>query len=400
MWSVAMTGIDIEAVRAETPGCESVIHLNSCGAGLMPAPVLSALHEHLDLEARIGGYEAEDRARPAIERTYDALAEMLNCRREEIALVENATVGWCMAFYGLPFAPGDRILTAQSEYASNYIAYLQRQKRDGVEISVVPNDDHGQLDVAALSEMIDDRVKLISVTHVPTNGGLINPVAEIGRVAQDAGVPFLVDACQSAGQLPLDVEAIGCDMLTATGRKYLRGPRGTGFLYVRSSILDKLEPPFLDLRAAEWTAPDTYRMLPDARRFENWENYVAGQIGLGAAVDYAASLGIETIAQRVQTLADQLRTMLAAIDGITVRDLGLNKSGIVSFDMAGVASSYIVEVLRDQGINIHKSSVSSTRHDMEARGLSELNRVGVHYYNTEDELDRLVTALTAIRGNG
>lgn len=388
--------IDIERIRAETPGVGHVIHLNNCGAGLMPRPVLDALTRHLTLEAQIGGYEAAEQAAADIEHCYDAIAGLLNCRREEIAVVENATVGWDMAFYGLPLKPGDKVLTAVSEYASNAIAYLQKARQCGMEIVVVPNDEHGQLDVSALRNLIDDRVKLISVTHVPTNGGLINPAAEIGKVARSAGIPYLLDACQSAGQLPLDVEALGCDMLSATGRKYLRGPRGTGFLYVRESMLDRLEPPFLDLHAAQWTGRDSFEMRPDARRFENWENYVAGKIGLGVAVDYATGLGLQAIAERVQILAGRIRDGLSALPGVTVRDLGREKSGIVSFTVQAHEPPTLKAALASKGINISTSGASSTRFDMEARGLQQMSRLGVHYYNTEDEIDRFIDELGAL----
>ena len=327
--------IDIERARRDTPAASEVVHFNNAGAALMPAPVLQAQLRHLQLEAEIGGYEAAAAADDRIEAIYDSIARLLNADRGEIALVENATVAWDMAFYSVAFAAGDRILTAEAEYASNYIAFLQVARRSGAVVEVVPSDEAGELDVEALERMIDERVKLIAITHVPTNGGLVNPAAAIGRVARAHGILYLLDACQSVGQMPIDVAAIGCDMLSATGRKYLRGPRGTGFLYVRRAVLDRLEPPFLDLQAATWVEPDRYEMRPDARRFENWERNVAGQLGLGAAVDYALGWGLADIAGRVEPLAAELRRRLAAIPGVSVRDLGRRRCGIVTFTVEG-----------------------------------------------------------------
>ena len=248
--------------------------------------------------------------------------------------------------------------------------------------------------------MIDARTKLIAVTHVPTNGGLVNPAAEIGAVARAHGIPFLLDACQSVGQLPLDVEAIGCDMLSATGRKFLRGPRGTGFLYVRRAILDRLRPPFLDLHSARWTGEREYAIEQGATRFEMWESSIACRLGLGAAADYALAVGVEAIAARIVTLAETLRVRLAAIPDVAVHDLGRVRCGIVTFTVPGVTAREAAARLRAQGINTSVSTAPFARWDMAPRGLAELVRASPHAYNTEDELGRFVAAVAALRPGG
>ncbi len=388
--------IDVARARAETPGTRHVIHLNNAGAALPPQPVIDAVAGHLDLEARIGGYEAAARNASRLERTYDAVATLLNASREEIALVESATVAWGMAFNALSFSPGDRILAARAEYSANIIPFLQAARRTGAVVEVIPNDERGQTSVEALEAMIDGRVKLIAITHIPTNGGLVNPAAAIGRVARRHGIPYLLDACQAVGQMPLDVEELGCDFLSATGRKFLRGPRGTGFLYVRKDWLDRIEPHTLDLYGATLVAPDRYEMRPDARRFEMWESNVAARIGLGVAVDYALSWGLEAIRDRAFALADGLRAQLAAVPGVTVHDLGAERCAIVTFTVDGAASARVKAALGEQGINLSVSTASSTRFDMDARGLTDLVRASPHYYNDEEEVERLVKAVRAL----
>ena len=388
------TSLDIERARNDTPACRDIIHFNNAGMSLTPTPVQDAVFQHLLREAERGGYEAELEAQPAIEHTYDSLATLLNCGREEIAVTENATRAWDMLFYSLPLRPGDRILTAQCEYGSNYIAMLQRAKQTGASVEAVPNDETGQLSVQHLREMLDERVKLIAMTRVPTNGGLVNPAEEVGQVAKQAGVLYLLDACQSVGQMPIDVQAIGCDMLTATGRKFLRGPRGTGFLYVNQAILPRLEPPFLDMQAAEWTTPTTYQIRDDARRFETWETNIAGKIGLGVAVDYALQWGLEAIEQRVTRLAFLLRQQLSEISGVTVRDQGQRQCGIVTFTVDGLPSLRVKDHLAARNINVWTSPQRSTLLDMTARGLADVVRASVHYYNTEAEIAQVCRCIT------
>lgn len=385
--------IDVRRARRDTPGCTQVLHFNNAGAALPPQPVVDAQLHHLQREAEVGGYEAAAEAEPALQHTYQSLATLLGCAPDEVAIVENATRAWDMAFYGLDLHAGDRILTSTASYASNYIAMLQVAQHTGAVIDVVPPDETGQVDVDRLRALLDDDVALIALTHVPTNGGLVNPAAEVGAVAQEAGVPFLLDACQSAGQMPLDVDTLGCTMLSATGRKFLRGPRGTGVLYVRRDWIERLEPPFLDLHAATWVAPDRYTVRTDARRFETWEGYVAGKVALGVAADYAREYGLEAIFTRIQRLAATLRHRLAALPGVTVHDRGRVLGGITTFSTDALNARALQRRLRAVGINTSVSTPSSTRLDAEERALPDMVRASVHYYNTEAEIDRFCTAV-------
>jgi selenocysteine lyase/cysteine desulfurase len=385
--------IDVEQARRDTPGCEHVIHLNNAGSSLPPRQVLDAVIGHVELEGRIGGYEAHAQNERHVERFYGAAAELIGAHSREIAFCSSATRAWDMAFYGFAFKRGDRIVTSIADYISNYIAYIQVAERTGAEIVTVPNDEHGQVSVDALRELVDERVKLIAITHVPTNSGLVNPVAEVGAVARAAAIPYLVDACQSAGQIPLDVESIGCDALSATGRKFLRGPRGTGFLYVRGSLLERLEPPLLDMRAADWVAPDRYELRRDGRRFEEWEQDYAGKVGLARAIDYALESGIGAIWERVQQLGERLRALLSEVEGVTVHDPGQVRCGIVTFAVDGVPAERIKTALARERINVTVSATSSAVIDTLERNLPDLVRASVHYFNTDDELARAVACV-------
>ncbi|MGH9212086.1 MAG: aminotransferase class V-fold PLP-dependent enzyme [Acidimicrobiales bacterium] len=387
---------DVERARAETPGCDKVLHLNNAGASLPPRPVLEAQLDWLQEEAVSGGYELAERRSADIERARAEVGELLGARPAEIALVENATFAWHQAFWSLPLRPGDRILTCTTEYASSYLSYLQAQRRRGVIVEVIPDDESGQVSLTALADRLEADgapVGLVGMTHVPTNGGLVNPVVEIGALCRAAGVPFLLDACQSVGQMPVDVDAIGCDLLAATGRKFLRGPRGTGFLYVRDPLLEHMEPAFLDLLGATWVTADRYELRPDARRFENWESNLAATVGLGHAVAYARGWGLAAIAGRVTALAEALRDRLRSLRGVHVHDLGRRRCGIVTFTKDDVDAGDARAALVAQGMNVSVSYPSSTLLDAERRALPPVVRASVHYYNDHAELDRFCVAV-------
>ncbi len=391
---MSAASIDVARARAATPGCRDLVHFNNAGAALPTERTLRTQIDHLELEARIGGYEAQDAAADRIQGIYDSVAELINGAPTEVALMASNTAGFDLFLYSLPWAEGDRLLTTQSEYGANYVAYLHLARTKGISVEVVPNNEHGEIDVDALEATVDERVRLISLNHVPTNGGLVNPVVEVGRVARAHGITYLLDACQSAGQIPLDVAEIGCDALTATGRKFLRGPRGTGFLWVRQSVLETIHPVTIDHDAATWTSPSAYELKPDATRFEVWEKGWVGLLGLGAAVDDALDWGVPAIRDRIVEVAAALRERLTAeVAGAEVHDLGRTRCGIVTFSLAGRDPHTVKSALHAQGINVSVVGPASALLDATSRDLPPLLRASVHIYNTHDEIDALVNAL-------
>ena len=386
--------MDIDALRAQTPGCAHRIHLNNAGAALMAQPTLDAMTAHLRRETEIGGYEAAAEAQEAVAATYAAIATLVGGRGDEIALFDNATHAWNAAFYSVPLRPGDRILTGRAEYGSNVLAYWQAASRTGAEVVVVPNDEHGQLDVAALAEMADERTRLIGVSHVPTSGGLVQPAAEIGRIAGGCGALFLLDATQSAGQFPVSVDAIGCDLLTGTGRKFLRGPRGTGFLWVRTAVLRRLDPFVAEIGSATWDGHRGFSWADGARRFGSWEHSYVNVLGLGAAVRQALDLGLDAIGERAATLGARLRDQLSELPGVTTYDLGETRCAIVTAKIGGLPAEQAAQALGRAGVNVTTTLPEDNPLDTEDRGVHPLIRFSPHYYNTEDEIDR-VTELVA-----
>jgi len=391
-----MPDLDIEALRAITPGCANRNHLNNAGAALMSTVTVAAMTGYLQRETLIGGYEAAAEAMDQIGATYELLARLLGAQPSQIALFDNSTHAWNAACCSVPFKAGDRILTGRNEYGSAVLAYLQLAQRTGAEIVVVPNDDSGQIDVGALAELIDERTKLIGLTWVPTAGGLVNPAAEVGRLAREADVLYLLDATQAVGQFPIDVAAVGCDMLTGTGRKFIRGPRGTGFLYVGPKALDRLDPFVAEIRSATWTGGRSFAWVDGARRFESWENSYVNVIGLGAAVQQALDLGLDRIGRRSAALGARLRTGLAEIDGVTVHDLGRERCAIVTARVAGVPAERVADALSRRGISVTTTVAEHNQFDSEVRDVHPLVRLSPHYYNTDAEVDQAIDAIASL----
>lgn len=388
--------IDTRAEQELTPGSRHQVFLDSAGSSLPPAPVVDAVVGHLRREAEVGGYRA------AAERAEDlaglplAVGRLLNCEPGLVAFMDSATRAWSQFVTSLRWQPGDRILICGNEYASNAIALLQRARLDGAVVEVVPTDAAGDPDLDALSALLDDRVRLISLVHVATNSGHVTRISEIVERAHQVGALVLLDACQSVGQLDIDVTELGVDALSATGRKWLRAPRGTGFLYVRREVLAGLEPTAVDMRGGTWTTATTYELRPDATRFELWEHDVAARLGLKVAVDHLLALGPAAVETAVRDRASALRSGLGALAGVEVHDIGRDLGGIVTFTVEGHDPYDVAAALRQVDVTVSVSARSSTRLDMAARGLDALVRASPHYFVTPDQIEQAVAAVEEI----
>ena len=390
-----LSSLDVAGLRRDTPGCAHRNHLNNAGAALMPTPVLEAVRDHLRLEEETGGYEAADARQEELARAYVDVEALLEAQPGTVAFTGSATESFTQALSSVPWRPGDVLLTTRDDYASNQIQYLSLARRMGVELVRAPDAEEGGLDLPAMEELIHRRrPRLVAVTHIPTNSGLVQPVAAVGHMCRSRGIPYLVDACQSVGQMPLDVEEIGCDFLSATARKFLRGPRGAGFLYVSPRILDAgWEPLFPDLRGADWVGADLYQPAPDARRFETWEFSHGLLLGMGAAARHAMDLGLPAVRDRIRALAALARRTLGAIPGVSVLDRGPELGGIVTLSVTGWDAVALVAELRKRRINTSALTRVSAVMDFDARGIETALRVSPHVYNTPEEIEALAVAL-------
>jgi selenocysteine lyase/cysteine desulfurase len=380
---------EVACARRDTPHVDERIFFTSAGCAPVPRPVLDRQAHFLECEQRYGGYRARDELKAEIDQVYDRIALLHGVASTEVAILDNASRAWSLIVYSIPFSTGDEIITCETEYHSNFLSFLHLRDTRGVRIVVAPSLPSGELDVSRLESVLSKRTRLIALSHVPTNSGLVQPVSEIGAFARKHGLPFLLDACQSVGQMPVDATAIGCSALVASGRKFLRAPRGTGYLWIDPSFQSSLSPAMIEGQSADWIDASSYVVRTDARCFETWEKNYAAVVGLGAAVGYAERWGLPKIAARVEELAQSLRSHLREVDGVTVCDQGSRQCGIVSFTIRGLSAEDAFRAYREKGIELGYSGRGSTLLDMERRGLAAIVRASIHYFNTTEEIARM-----------
>ncbi len=386
---------EVERWRADTPNSERLVHLNNAGAALAPRVVHDAVGAHLQLERDLGGYEAAEARADAIHQVYQDLATLLGAQPRNLAATQNATLAFSQALDAFDLGPGDQILTSRADYASNQIMYLSLARRRGVEIVRAPDAPEGGIDPAAVRSLVRRRrPSLVALTWVPTNSGLVQPVEAIGEICRDAEISYLIDGCQAAGQIPVDLQRLHCDFLAGTARKFLRGPRGVGFLYVADRMLQAGRYPlYIDMHGATWTEADAFALTPDARRFESWETAGCLVLGMGAAARYALEVGVERARDRSRALAIYAREQLAQLPGVRVLDRGPELCAIVTIAMANRHAPDVKLALRARGINTSSPEREDAVIDMDEKRTATALRISPHYYNTGEEIDRMVEEL-------
>jgi len=353
--------MNIQKIRKDTPGLDKVIHFNNAGCSLPVQSQLDAIYDYLREESMTGGYLMQSKHQQEINLFYQRAAQLINAQTDEIAITGNASEAFNHILYALPFEKGDVIITSEIEYSNNFINYIHLKNSRGIEIQMIRNLPNGDFDIMSLEKAISDKVKLIAVTHVPTSSGVVAAVAAIGAIAKKHDILYLVDACQSIGQLPFDVEEIGCDFASATARKYLRGPRGLGFLYVKKSAIHHLVPQSLDNVTAHWQLGEQVNIDRKVTMFEHWEKSYALVTGFSEALRYLLDLGVENTWERITELAQYTRQQLDSLP---------------------------------EKINTSVTLPFSSLTDLHYRGLENgAVRASIHYYNTKEEIDVLIKEL-------
>lgn len=381
--------MNTEKIRQDIRGLsDGKIFLNNAGSSLMPSIVVDSMKEYLELEEQIGGYETANRKADILEKFYDEAAELINAKPSNIAFATSATEAYAKALSSIMFEEDDVIITTADDYISNQITFISLQKKLKVNIIRTKNLSDNELDLEDLENLIKKyNPKLIAVTHIPTNSGLIQNVEGVGRLCKQYDVLYLVDACQSVGQLAVDVEKIGCDFLSATGRKFMRGPRGTGFLYVSDKVLEQnYAPLLLDMRGADWTEFNNYELFKTAKRFESWEISYASLMGFTKALQYANNIGLNAIEHYNRGLSVRLRENLRN-SGFNVWDWGENLSSIVTFSGPDGDLEKIQHVLKEHNVFFSVTHKNSALIDFARKNINGIVRLSPHYFNTVEEID-------------
>lgn len=383
--------MNTDKIRQEIRGLsDGKLFFNNAGSSLMPNIVVDSMIDYLQQEEQFGGYEVANKNAELLENFYTETAKLINCKPSNIAFMTSATEAFSKALSSIIFKEGDTVITTVDDYISNQITFISLQKRLNVKIIRIKKLKNNELDLEDLENLIkQNHPKLVAVTHIPTNSGLVQDIEAVGKICRQYDILYLADCCQSVGQMVVDVEKIGCDFLTATGRKFMRGPRGSGFLYVSDRVLEQdYAPILLDMRGAHWSEYNNYELFKTAKRFEHWEVSYAAVLGMMEAVKYANIIGLNNIENYNKKLAETLRKNLEN-GGFKVLDIGKNLSSIVTFCGPDNDLDNIQKVLKENNVFFSVSYKNSALIDFTDKKVDGAVRLSPHYFNTLEEIEKV-----------
>jgi cysteine desulfurase/selenocysteine lyase len=404
-----MTKPDFSALRRDFPILDQQVHgwpliyFDNAATTQKPRPVLEALrhyYEHDNANVHRGIHELSNRATAAYEGARHRAARFINARSaEEIIFTRGTTEGINLVAqaWGTKYLkPGDKILLTEMEHHSNIVPWQLVAERVGAQVVYVPiTDDRGLLDLDRLDQLLASEVKLLSLTHVSNSLGTINPVAEICARARRRGILTLVDAAQSAGHRPVDVQQIGCDFLAFSGHK-MCGPTGIGVLYGRLERLRDL-PPYQgggEMILSVDFHKTTFKEPP--HRFEAGTPDIAGAVGLHAAMDYLDAIGREAIARHDQALGVYAFEKLAALKGVRLFGPSMGRAGLVSFLLQDIHAHDVVTVADQRGVAL-RGGHHCNQPLMKKLGVPSTARASFYFYNTPGEIDRFAEVIRDIQ---
>lgn len=381
----------INQIRQNTPGCLDKIFINSAGSSLMSKEVVQISKDYMDMEADIGGYDVMANHYEDFNLFYLEASKLINANPRNMAFAISATDAYSKVLYSFKWTEKDVILTTKDDYVSNIISFIHINRRFGSQIKFVDCLDSGDLDYEDLARKLEQyKPTIFALTHIPTSAGTIHDAEKAGEICANFDTYYLLDACQSIGQLDVDVRKIKCDFLTVTGRKFLKAPRGTGFLYVANHILDTdMGPLCIDLAGSTWDSETSFKFGSEAKRFEFWEKNYSNFLGLTQAIREINEIGIEKIAAYNKMLSGYFRNELEQVDGLKIYDHGSLKGNIITWKIPGLKQSEISKLFHERRVIFSFSSNTSALYDLNKKGEEWLVRFSPHFFNTTEEADQV-----------
>lgn len=366
------------------------INFNNAGSSKNSNKVIKTIIAYLEEEQKLGGYLAAKLNRPKILNFYRVFSKLIKCKKSEISFLPSSTYGWNFFLNSISFKKNDNVIIFENEYGNNFISLL---KKKNLKIKVSKLSHDGQVCFESLKENIDRNTKLVSVCHISSQCGNLIDVQKVGKIVKEINrnTLFLVDACQSIGQIDINVRKINCDVMIGSGRKYLRGPRGTGFIFIKDDLKKNLSPIISDSFSCKIV--NMKKIIYKKNYFETFEYSPALLLGLTEAIENIHSIGIKKIQKKIKKLSLYFRLKVRKLNGVIIFENECLISGINTIIINGFSTKEVLDYLLKKKILCSISDNKTSYHFFKTRKRKSLLRLSFHYYNDFKEIDFLIKTI-------